>query len=465
MKKHGLIFLLVALGFVISKAVASGLPLIEATKKGDLQAVRTLIAKGADANAPDPAQNGDESLDAVHWAAKCGHAEVLAYLLDHRGALNARDSKFKETPLIEAAQFQHPDCVKLLLDRRADVHAKGLYGGDALYSIVNNIGFSEMPESAKEIIRMLIAHGASPNTTDKDGRSLLYMPAYGNAVKLVKFMLECKVDPKLAGKDGKTIMDAACEGAGDVEMFATLHKAGLKCSHDLNTCIENAERQKKTRLLALLTASQKPGDLNIADAPDEATALEMLERGADPNKPCQRCDYAQGKLTPLHRAAIGNQTHLMAALLKRKVNMEVEGTEVNGMSGTPLQMAARHGNAEAVELLLQAGANANARDKYAETALMKAAEGPIDYSPSDGPPPDWSKIPKYVKTIRLLVSAGAKISAKTDFGVTASDIILKNRNATFIEQAEAALQIDQHGGGIGGVSQVIRSKGTQNLKR
>ena len=56
----------------------SSIELINACKKGDLQAVKTLIRSGADINSRD-----ENSVTALMWAAKNGHLEVVKELLKY----------------------------------------------------------------------------------------------------------------------------------------------------------------------------------------------------------------------------------------------------------------------------------------------------------------------------------------------------------------------------------------------
>jgi ankyrin repeat protein len=73
-------------------------------------------------------------------------------------------------------------------------------------------------------------------------------------------------------------------------------------------------------------------------------AKKLIERGAKVQKP---------GWSPLHYAATGPSTELLALLLDR-------GADINALApnrNTPLMMAARYGTEENVKLLLQRGAN------------------------------------------------------------------------------------------------------------
>ena len=68
---------------------------------------------------------------------------------------------------------------------------------------------------------------------------------------------------------------------------------------------------------------------------------------------------------------------------------------------TPLMFAARHGTAESVQLLIEAGASVNARDIHNSTSLHKACIGA-----------------ESVKKIQALIRAGAELEATDRYGMT-----------------------------------------------
>ncbi len=415
-------------------------PLVEAAKKGNLEQVKVLILKGA-----GPNQIDSEGKNALHWAAAEGHADVAAYLLDHKAAINAQDSKYKETPLVEAAQFGRLDVVKLLISRGAAIDIKGKYGGTALTSLVNNVGVASQKTSEAqvyEIISLLLAHGADPNAQNADGETMLHMPAYGNEVKLVSVLVKGKLKPDLKTKSGETALDYACRGKGDVEMFDVLRNAGFKPSHGYAGCLQGAVEQSKLRLVQkLLTLGPPPPNLLATAAAgnksgDEQIALLLLEKTAAANSPSLM------KITALHGAAMTNKTKLTAALLRKGAKVDVQASFF--ATGFPLHFAARFGNPDVVQLLLMAKAKVDDKNENGDTPLMLAVQGPIDYRPSDGPGPDWSKTPSYVKVIELLVANGANVNAKSSSGKSVVSMLSGVSNTDFKRQAAVALQRGRH---------------------
>ena len=421
--------------FQILTAVAWATPLTDAAKTGDFKAVQALLAKGA-----DPELGDTEGKNALHWAAGEGHREIVAYLLDHHAALNAQDGKFQETPLVEAAQFGRLEVVKLLLERGAALELKGKFGGTALSAVVGNVGVASRKTNevaVYEIIRLLLAHGADVNTQNKSGETLLHMPAYSNELKLVTVLIGGKVKADLKTIEGETALDYACRGKGDVEMFELLSGAGFHPARGLERCLYGAIAESKlklvTRLLRLTSSkSSLLVDASFNQRPDdEKIALLLLANNSD------LAPQPGNTLTALHGAAATNKVMLAEALLKKGADLKANAFHFT--NGDPLHFAARFGNPQLVSLLLKAGATVNSKNQFGQTALHAAVQGPLDYQPSDGPPPDWTRAPAYLNVIELLLKAGIDVKTLDTFKATALDLLEKAGNQDFKIRAKALL--------------------------
>lgn len=97
-------------------------PLMMAALKGNLPAVKALIARDADVNKPGWAP--------LHYAASAGsarHTEIIALLLENSAYIDAA-SPNGTTPLMMAAQYGSTDSVQLLLNEGADPTLKNQLG-------------------------------------------------------------------------------------------------------------------------------------------------------------------------------------------------------------------------------------------------------------------------------------------------------------------------------------------------
>ncbi|MBQ7607068.1 MAG: ankyrin repeat domain-containing protein, partial [Desulfovibrionaceae bacterium] len=87
----------------------------ESVEKGDVQAVKTYLAKGTDVNT----KNKDKDTP-LHWAARNGYTEVAKLLIDKGADVNAKNED-GHTPLHWAARNGYTEVAKLLIDKGADL--------------------------------------------------------------------------------------------------------------------------------------------------------------------------------------------------------------------------------------------------------------------------------------------------------------------------------------------------------
>ena len=163
-------------------------PVADAAERGDAAAVKTLIAQGADVNAPQgdgmtalhwAALNGNLTIvnallaaharvesvtrlgnyTPIHLASSRGHADAVGALLNAGGSATAVTSTGVQ-PIHLAAQAGNPDALKALLDHGADVNARdATHGRTPLVFAVS--------ENRLDAMKLLIAKGANVAQTTK----------------------------------------------------------------------------------------------------------------------------------------------------------------------------------------------------------------------------------------------------------------------------------------------------------
>ena len=166
----------------------------KAVWKADLDAVRQLVAAGAPLEAQD--HHGETPLidaashrrwdvvevlhgagaryttprggTALYHAALQGDVDRIRALLPH---VPPDAGKREETPLLAAARVRQAAAVRALLDAGATVDARGFDGWTALHHAASNDDL----ESA----RALLAAGADPRATERNGRTPLYWAVFG----------------------------------------------------------------------------------------------------------------------------------------------------------------------------------------------------------------------------------------------------------------------------------------------
>jgi len=103
---------------------ASERALVEASRKGNIEAVKQHLAAGADVNAK--VKTGSTPL---HFAAGYGRKEIVELLIAEGADVNAKDDTHRWTPLHLAADARHKEVAALLIAKGADVNVKDRWGG------------------------------------------------------------------------------------------------------------------------------------------------------------------------------------------------------------------------------------------------------------------------------------------------------------------------------------------------
>jgi uncharacterized protein len=175
-------------------------------------------------------------------------------------------------------------------------------------------------------------------------------------------------------------------------------------------------------ILAALAVDAAAQDLRLVQAAksaEQAQAIALLGRGANPNQ-----KSADGT-TALHWAVRNNDAMLVDRLLRAGAVPH----QANRYGTTPIALACESGSAAIVERLLKAGVSANATGPLGETALhtcahagntagaraLIAAGASID--PGDSwrgqTPLMWAAAQKHPETMKVLIDGGADVNARS----------------------------------------------------
>lgn len=144
----------------------AGHRLMDAVTADDVDAVRRLLADGADVDERYPVVNGfNDRHTALLVAARDGHTEIAGLLLAAGADVNATEPTFGAVPLHKAVYNGHVDLTRLIAGwPGVDLDAQGATNGytplhDALW------------HGYEECARVLVEHGARLDLTGHDGRT------------------------------------------------------------------------------------------------------------------------------------------------------------------------------------------------------------------------------------------------------------------------------------------------------
>ncbi len=368
--------------------------LLGAVRKGDVAAVKLLLAHGANPNIRDmPLEQltlwqqisllfhrdtqppGDPKHTLIELALEVDNDEdsdskiatdsksmpLVKALLD-AGAHPDESSAGHKTPLMEAASVARLKTVQTLLDHGANPQAHDDEGqiplhyiagivstGDELkiatlllklgneVNAADNKGMTPLMYSVVSwrgpvaMLKILIAHGAQINARSKEGYSALLIAAAASNPQAVKILLEHGAEVNVRSDDG----------------FSAL----------------------------ILAAGKVPGTKDIR------SLMLLLEHGAEVNV------YSSRNISPLHCVSNDGPLPAVEALLAHRAKVD----PVSDNGDTPLTISLKRKNRpDIAKLLIEHGADVNHRNNAGETALSLATKH------------------NYQETVLLLRAAGAK---------------------------------------------------------
>jgi ankyrin repeat protein/outer membrane protein assembly factor BamB len=173
-------------------------PLILAASAGNLEAVRYLLGLGANVNRMERTVNKDSAL---MKASDKGHAEIVRLLLQARASVNAKGDD-NWTALYKAAWASHLEVARLLLDAGADANARTKHSGDSALLVASCLGNVDM-------VKLLLERGANINGRDKDKTTPLMKAADNAQAAVVEVLLEAGADVTAKDAAGRTALDIA----------------------------------------------------------------------------------------------------------------------------------------------------------------------------------------------------------------------------------------------------------------
>ncbi|KAG5767625.1 hypothetical protein H9Q72_004619 [Fusarium xylarioides] len=274
-----------------------------------------------------------EGTTAIHYAAAQPGA-ALEVLLPFTRNLDLPDND-GSTPLILAAVRGHCRSVRALLKAGAKVDAVDPWNQTALFTAVD-VG-------AVDVVRTLLEFGADPNISSIDGHSPLVLATGKNSSEMVELLLEFSADPDAPTFDGKPVpFLASWMGSTDA----------------LEILVQHIDVDQVWRNERLIHMACFKGWKGVVD--------KLIEKHANLNDPPRDLP----KASPVALAVESGHSDILRALLAAGAAVECP---VSGMS-SPLHIAVAAQNLLGCELLLDAGCQVNAEDKYGSTALSIAAD-------------------------------------------------------------------------------------------
>ena len=371
-------------------------------------------------------------------AAKAGDAAELRRLLDAGASALARDEgSASECALIHASRVGSLDCVRLLLERGANVNSTNFYTTPLMDACRNG---------HVEVARYLVEQaGADVNQDECEDLTALNYAAYSGSIELVDLLLDHGADIDNETWEG-TALARVCRD-GDERMGLHLLARGADPLRDPETLGSACEGGSLKLVQAVLEAWKKSGRDYVRelwnDSPMEAAVV-----GADTFNPevaqlmydhgfrfdgmlgesgwwnrHRECD-ADGERLRWLRAHGAFDAQPEPAVKRKKTQPAAVPPAPDDNGATALIEAARSGNAQQVLQLLDKGVDVNAENDNGLTPLMTLC----------------SSSHATVEQVRLLLEHGANPALETPEGWTAEDFAKKagHRNIAKLLRNSAA---------------------------
>ena len=396
---------------------AADVALVDAVKRSDADAVRSLLSDGVDVNEPEA-----DGATALHWAAYRNDADMVALLLE-AGATATSTNRYGVRPISLAAVNGNASIIGALLNAGADVNATVGEGETVLMTAARTGNLAA--------VELLLARGADVNAAEswRAQTALMWASAEGHSEVIAALVAHHADVHATSEKAFTALLFAAREG--HIEAVEALLDAGSSLDEALT--VNSRRTAGGVTRNALSKAGVNVFLLAVRNAHYELAA-KLLDHGADPNA-APRGWTALHQLTWVRKAGIsgsndpapegsGNMDGLELArkLVAHGANVNARVTErppagktaLNMVGGTPFLLAARTADAEYMRLLVELGADPLLTNDDGSTPLMVAA-GLGTSSPGEDPGTE----PEVLEAVRLVLELGGDVNVVDLKGETA----------------------------------------------
>ena len=409
---------LLCLACVVSAPAASlDRRLVDAARRSDVNAVRSLLTESVDPNSTEP-----DGTTALHWAAQQNTPEI-ARLLISAGASVKAANRYGVTPIYLAAVSGSADLIRQLLKAGASPEA-ALPEGDTPLMTASRAGNADA-------VAALVEGGAAVNSRDGwRGQTALMLAAAEGHLEVMKLLIAGGADVKAhsaptkpgppnrftgyydAGQGGFTALLFAVR-EGKTAAARQLLDAGADANDALPggfSALTLATLNAHYELAALLLDH---GASARSDGPG-FTALHQLIWTRDPNRHFNLPPaIPDGNLTSmdLAKSLVAHGADVNARMTKEP--RDGFRNWMNRIGATPFILAAKAADAELMRFLLAGGADPKITAKDGTNALMAAAG--VGYWPAESNGTEAEAL----EAVKICLDFGYDVNTANETGFTA----------------------------------------------
>lgn len=380
-------------------------PVADAAMRGDLAAVRALVAMGSDVNAAQ----GD-GMTALHWAAQRGDSVLTTVLLRAKAQVTTTTRIGGFQPLHVASQYGHASVVRRLLAARADARARTT-------DSVTTLHLAALSGETGTITALLKA-GAPVNATEPTGlQTPLMLAAARGRTAAVQQLLKAGANSALMTRTVDIMASAAQDRQAKLRRDAVLQELRAKQGQSNNPNWLPSPEQVQAAVLASRAVEQQSATAQALAGAAAATAAEEARlaaqggRGLDDDNPAyNELLGVQGGLTALLFAVREGEIATATALLDGGASIDQVSA---GDHTSPLLMATINGHYDLALVLLSRGANPNLASDAGAAPLFAVLNK--EWAPSTRTPQPAFQLQQqatYLDVMDALLNAGANVNAR-----------------------------------------------------
>lgn len=419
MKLKLLVLLLFSLHMISLNAAIS--PLVDAASRGDIETVQKMLRAGADVSAA----HGD-GMTALHWAADRGDTELAEMLIFAGANLEAGTRIGHYTALHIATRRGRIGVASLLINAGADIMAATTNSGVLPIHLAAASGNADLTAA-------LLGAGADVNAIEGAwNQTPLVFASAANRIEVMNVLLDAGADPAITSKSVDTgEMEKADKAAENrLEEFLAEFKAkegggpnwqpqpsqvqaAIEASREIQrkwpdvpnpSCDDYDPENTATAGKGSTSKCMSVVTYNADGEPIDGYPVES--NNDEPRPPTYgELVGSWGGLAPLHHAIRQGHTDAVQILLER-------GADINqptaGDHTSPLLLAAINGQFDLVPLLIELGADPNLASAAGTTPLFAAIERQWAPRASYAHPTEHQQQDAtHLDVMRVLLEAGA----------------------------------------------------------
>ncbi len=293
--------------------------------------------------------------------------------------------------------------IEALLKKGADANAADLDGTTPLMLAVH--------ERNADMVQALLKAGANVEVANRYGATALHTAARNGDAKVAQLLLDAGANPGAALPEGETVLMAAAR-TGSVDLINALLAGGK--SGTMAKADPNFKEGWKGQTALMWAAAEGHADavraLVAGGARVDEFSTEISVPQVNPERRIGGFVYAnipRGRMTALHFAARAGHLDAVQVLVQSGANLDL--ADADGTNA--LILATLNGHPDIAVALLEAGANPKVEDKYGRTILFVATDmNTLDANPRPAPVVTGERT--YVEVVKLALAKGADVNAR-----------------------------------------------------